>query len=96
MLVNMPCRDERTGLDDAANYDRLQAATRAACDMQEVLGTHNLTGECQPETIAWILEHDALDRERVRSERQAIEIAAKRRAALAKLTPEERATLGIK
>jgi hypothetical protein len=64
----MPCYDPRPDIDAVAMRDRLDAATRAACELAELLtrvlkyrphGREWLT--LSTETRAWVSEHAALD-----------------------------------
>src|SRR6266487_1045664 len=97
----MPCIDSRDSVNDERQDERLQAATRAACDLANAFRktinptTWNAWQGLSPETVAWIADHDAEDLRQVAREREKVDAVRKRRAALDKLTPDERRLLGV-
>lgn len=66
----MPCSDETRELRSKEAKERLDRATRAACDLvkaiHELLDKHNITDQVPVtfETYEWIKEHQRLDDER--------------------------------
>jgi len=92
----MSCRCD--GYEDSIEVrmrNDLDQVTRAACDMRTILRRHKLEGELCLETIGWIKRHDKADAERIEREREAGERERARRAALDKLTMDERRMLGL-
>lgn len=94
----MPCGDSGEGL--AYTEERLQIATRVACELAEhidknskvqLLSIMSLSGE----TKRWVIEHREIDRRRLEVEAFEANKAAIKSAALAKLTPEEKKALNI-
>jgi len=61
----MPCYDPREHEDRRTLQKRLDAATKAACDMTKVFEAYpELLLHLPADTIKWILEHKKLDEER--------------------------------
>jgi hypothetical protein len=61
----MPCFDPRDDEDRRTIRTRLDAATRAGCNMSKVFEAYpELLFHLPAETIEWILEHKKLDKER--------------------------------
>lgn len=91
----MPCSDGR--VDDCSEERRwLQAATRAACEALNVLESHNLIGELPGFAERWWTAHKAADAARMKREREELDRLRMRTEAIKKLTPEEKAALGIR
>lgn len=96
----MPCYDSRNSPEYAASQDqeyreRLDAATRAACDLRTILRRGGKELDLTRETQQWIAEHDVWDARRIAQE-QANGVREKtKRDALAKLTLDERRVLGL-
>lgn len=98
----MPCRYDPTPaeikqMEDQKNaalikpyIDKLDAATRVACELAGMLYGTRIWGKASPETKNWFAEHREADRKRIENER-ANAIA---KAKLA-LTPEQMKLLGI-
>ncbi len=91
----MPCRCEVYPGPGEETQNMVDKLTRVACDMRTVLRRAELEQEVTEETRAWIREHDDWDTRRIKQERERIERAATRLAALNKLTLEERRVLGL-
>jgi hypothetical protein len=89
-----------TSAEDAMEAQR---AGRAACDLVKVLRKQfpstweNIIKRdlLKNSTLAWIEEHDEQDREREKEEREKANRRSLASKAKAKLTPKERAVLGI-
>lgn len=61
----MPCFDPRADEDNRTCHTRLNAATKAACDMTKVFEAYpELLLHLPSDTIHWILEHKKLDEAR--------------------------------
>ena len=91
----MPCHDSREG-DNSELLERLDAATKAACEMASVLRETPLVTLLSPQTRLWIKEHRRADDERLAVEREARRRKELRTRALDKLSVEEREMLGLK
>ncbi len=92
----MPCHDE--GAERESKHEvlgRLNHATRAACDMRTILRQHNLESELAAETRDWITEHDDWDRRRIAEEEASGVRTEARKAALDKLSMDDRRVLGL-
>jgi hypothetical protein len=96
----MPCRDEWQEKDYIEQRTKtfmakLNAATRAACDMRTILRRHSLEDELCEETRKWIEKHDTWDKKRIKKEdAQNIRQELKKKA-LGKLSMDERRVLGL-
>ena len=92
----MPCLVE--GSDEAHAdrcLERLEHATRAACDMRTILRQDKLEHRLAPETRSWIKEHDKVDRVRIAEETRRGERAQAKQDAMDKLTMDDRRVLGL-
>jgi hypothetical protein len=93
----MPCYDSRSRCEspDKELAERLNRATRAACDLRTILRRGGKESDLAGSTRSWIAEHDKWDRERIAQE-EALGVREKaRRDALAKLDLDERRVLGL-
>jgi small-conductance mechanosensitive channel len=89
----MPCRDDYSDQLDLINLrERLDRATRVACELSKLLGS---TDNLSQEAISWIAEHYQMDKDRKAREKAARDLQRKRKAALAKLTEEEKELLEL-
>jgi hypothetical protein len=94
----MPCSDYR----DEPNYEiarlekRLDAATKAACEMWNTLLEADMFELLSPSTRLWGREHEAMDRKRIAAEQAEKDRKQARTRALSKLTPAERKALGLR
>jgi hypothetical protein len=91
----MPCYDSRSDEVDADRQERLTAATRAACDMWNVLKRGGSKSELSAETVAWLTTHDLDDARRLREEFRRGVAQRVRERALSKLDMDERRALGL-
>ncbi len=92
----MPCHDE--GAERESRHElqgRLNLVTRTACDMRTILRRHNLESELAAETREWIAQHDDWDRRRIAEEEASGARAKARKAALDKLSMDDRRVLGL-
>jgi hypothetical protein len=92
----MPCYDGRENRDDEERKERLDAATRAACDAAAVLARGGSWGDLRADTLEWMTAHAKLDASRIARERETAQREQVRRDALAKLSTEERHALGLR
>ncbi len=73
----MPCSDSRDAEDRRTMQDRLDKATRAACELmrfiENLAAYQDVRVTVTPETFKWIEEHKRLDQEREASERAKAE-----------------------
>lgn len=61
----MPCFDPQADQANKERADRLNAATRAGCDMSKVFHLYpQLLLKLSPETVRWILNHEEMDAKR--------------------------------
>jgi hypothetical protein len=92
----MPCYDERSSPAYVAREfkERLDKATRVACTLLTKMHPRDIR-ELPKEIQEWWGDHQELDRQREMREQEARERKRKKKAALAKLSPEERKVLGI-
>lgn len=93
----MPCSDDRRGSEEC--YERLQSATRAACDLVRAIrdtDSLHVIDSVNAETRLWIRNHDEMDRRNRELEAERVQRLLDRQEALRKLTPDERRALGIK
>jgi hypothetical protein len=96
----MPCTITGTFEGDArleaseANQDATRA-TQVACEALRLLKQRGLLHEVTDDSLAWFQYHEAVDRRRIEADREAIRRDNLRSAALAKLSPEERAALDL-
>ena len=93
----MPCRngnEENYLAIEAKAKAELDLATRVACKAMRCLEE---LGAAFPdsETALWWIEHKEQDRLRLQREQEKRQAKMKKKAALAKLTPEERKLLGL-
>jgi hypothetical protein len=92
----MPCRVD--GYEDERStplYQTANDATRAACNMRNIIRRHNLENELTTETRKWIMKHDEEDAKRIALDKEVEEKLRKKREALSKLSPEDRRILGL-
>jgi hypothetical protein len=89
----MPC--ESYGMSDSHWKPAADAATRAACDLRTILRRGGTEADLCVSTREWIAQHDKEDAERKRVEERTNERERRRRAALDKLTLDERRVLGL-
>lgn len=73
--------------------ERPNAATRAACEIAEVLRSGDVAS-LSKETIAWLIGHEALNRQYIEAKQASEERKKKVENALSKLTDEEKNLLG--
>lgn len=93
----MPCSDHGRG--ESELQERCDRATRLLCKLLTNLSGHERFFKLvleDNELRAWWDEHQAFDRERIKVELYRDAQARLRRNGLEKLTPDERAALGIK
>lgn len=88
----MPCSSD--GYPDDRD-DKLNAATRAACELREALIRGWSLADLSIETRGWVAKHDMEDR--IRERRDAVKNTEERirKKALDKLTMDERRALGL-
>lgn len=90
----------RRSSEDIDAKARLDAATKAACDLNKILkhlsNYSQMKSYLPPDTIAWIEAHEEADHQREAAELAKVTKKLIRQGALNKLTPEEKAALGIK
>lgn len=95
----MPCDSGMSygsGYNDAAVRAELERLTRVSCDVLRVVTQAGVPlTNFSEETQKWWLAHQQVDAARIERERQASFQSQVRQAALAKLTPAERRTLGL-
>lgn len=97
----MPCRDprdeDRILAGDYVHKQRLDAATRAACEALTLLASFKggYVSKLSGPTQSWWTRHQELDRRRKEAERTAANIGRLKASAVAKLTIEERKALGL-
>jgi hypothetical protein len=88
----MPCYDERSNwIENPETKHRLNAATRAACEMSKLVDRSKLSKE----TRKWVEAHDEMDRRREAAEKTKKERETTKKKALEKLTPAEKKALGL-
>ena len=83
----------RLALDE--RDEELTAATRAACEMYQLIVARTLESRLTLQTQAWCQKHENIDRRRKREEAKRAALKAERQAALKKLTKKERKLLGL-
>lgn len=96
----MPCYDSRNSSEYQAQEKEAiraeaRAATRAACDLANVVARAGLQNSVSNETRAWIHKHIREDQARLRDEETVGDIERLRARALAKLDQDERRALGL-
>lgn len=93
----MPCSDGRDYRNDDIRdlRERLDQATRAACELWAVLYRGGPAGDLTTDTLNWVTEHERQDQQRIQQEQHIEAGKQRRREALAKLTPDERRALGL-
>jgi hypothetical protein len=93
----MPCYSGPYPTGDCDFEDeRLDRATRVACELSHILRGDKQMSEISKDTKEWIQEHDALDARRIAAEEKEKREQKLRKVALAKLTKEEQVLLGLK
>lgn len=93
----MPCRDSGDDYADSLiAQQRLNAATAAACDALGVLERGGEIGHVSGVTERWWAAHKLADAQRRARESQELERLRLRAEAIKKLTPTEKALLGIR
>ena len=93
----MPCYDERSSGAYRAKelQQKLDAVTRAACDLRTILRRGGTEDDLCAETREWIAAHDDWDRRRIEQEQRDGIREATRNRGLEKLTLDERRALGL-
>jgi hypothetical protein len=89
----MPCQSH--GESDHGWQESADAATRAACDLRTILRRGGTEADLCVSTREWITQHDKEDAERKREEEATNKRERRKRAALDKLTLDERRVLGL-
>lgn len=88
----MPCYDERANwVENPETKLRLNAATRAACEMSKLVDKSKLSTE----TRKWVEAHEEADRRREQRKKIALNKQTLRNQALSRLSKEERKALGL-
>lgn len=95
----MPCEYYLPGEEVAVKNKELNRVTRVACELVTLLRSvpHDWFNVklLDPDTQAWIAEHDKMDRRRKQDE-QTLEYKARlKKKALSKLSAAERGVLGL-
>lgn len=92
----MPCRDGGpTDAERSSDYRRkVDHLTRMLCEVLKTLTSSEIAALSR-ETQVWWTNHQEVDRRRLEREKQARETERKRKAAKAKLSPEEIRLLGL-
>lgn len=74
---------------------RATRATQVACDAMRALKKAGLLHTVSDHSLEWFEEHEKIDRARIEREREQVERFRLRNEAIKKLSPEERALLGL-
>ena len=95
----MPCESGPSYSDDY--YERLQLATRAACELARLLKKELYLSQgwevkVSKQTRRWVRIHDKIDRQRIAREKKEKKERHERVKALKKLTPREIEILRIR
>ena len=90
---NMPCRDERDHLPGEEDNINHQIMTRLSCDRCREIEARG--GTVPDWAKGWWDEHKKADASRIVREQEAKRASEVRQRAIDKLTPEERAELGV-
>lgn len=88
----MPCRVDEPVIDEGPKYAQMLCYL---CREYQAGTTFSDAIDGHPALRAWWRQHEAEDAERLRREAEDARVAKAKRAALAKLTPKERALLGF-
>lgn len=91
----MPCYDSRVDDDHRLTSQRLDRATRVACEAFRSMTPEAIRDKLSQEAQRWWYNHQEMDRKRLAAEEAARQRAKAKRDALAKLTPAERKALGL-
>lgn len=95
----MPCRDYDDGPSTyTIQQDKIDKLTRMLCETLthvDESGYNTILNKRSKEVAQWWSEHQELDRALRAAEATALRRKADKKAALAKLTPQERKLLGL-
>lgn len=93
----MPCSDYSDADTIHELSGQIKALTRVACELARHLKCYNEDpANLTTETRTWLKQHAEEDARRLEAEAAGRETSRKRKAALNKLTAEERSLLGLR
>ena len=101
----MPCsvsREEELWYETNGNFEKygkkvtnLQLTNAVACELADILRKHNLINSLSKMSQRWVMNHEESDRQIAKRARSEEERTRMKKAALNKLSEEDRKILGL-